>query len=591
MIGLVVCLIVLLAHAAKYTFLTDDAFISFRYAKNLAEGYGLVFNPGFERVEGYTNLSWVLLLAGGYAVGIAPENAASILSIAATVALWAVLARFLWRDRPDGRKAYLILIPLLLLALTRSVAVWSTSGLETRLFELLVVAGALRLLHEDEALELGSATVLPLASLLFAFASLTRPDGVLVAACALGALCLYRWRRTIARPAWALRSFAVCAGVIGAHYLFRRAYYGDWLPNTYYAKVDGRTWWSMGGEYLASFGLEYAVYLWLPFIVAALRFHKRRSSLVTPIVFAAIVLPHAAYIASIGGDHFEYRPLDLYFPFLYLLVFHGVRHLANTARSGVWALAGVALVAIGIVELPYRTNVQFAGSYLPGYPGMRTGKTSGAEEFLDPSRSPLYRLPLLRSIAGLHRDLIRDTTRHFVGIRQEEHKLFLGTVIPEAKLLEDLIAHGVIPRDAYVAMDCVGAIPYYTNLRVLDRLGLTDAHVAHSPFVREIAAHGKSATWDYARERGVDLWAEDHVHLLWRSDDPRFRRRLYGLYQKERERYFAAVDDTHTVLGWFPQGIEQARLRFPRLQLQGTHDLAAIRGAAGSMPGSEVPDE
>ena len=42
----------LLAHSFHYAFLTDDAFISFRYAVNLSEGHGLVFNPGFERVEG-----------------------------------------------------------------------------------------------------------------------------------------------------------------------------------------------------------------------------------------------------------------------------------------------------------------------------------------------------------------------------------------------------------------------------------------------------------------------------------------------------------------------------------------------------------
>jgi len=289
-------------------------------------------------------------------------------------------------------------------------------------------------------------------------------------------------------------------------------------------------------------------------------------------------------VASIGGDHFEYRPLDLYFPFLYLLMFDGVRHLAKTSRSTAWTLAGVLLVAIGIVELPYRASVQFSEAYVPGFPGMRTGRSTGADDFLDPDRSPVYRLPLLRSIAGAHRDLIRDTTRHFVGIRQEEHRLFLGTVIPEAKRLKDLVARGVIPRDTYVAISCVGAIPYYSNLRVLDRLGLTDAHVAHSPFVREIMAHGKQATWEYARERGVDLWAHDDVHLLWRSDDPRLWRRVGGLYRKERERHFAAVDEAHYVLAWLPQGLEQARRRFPGLRFQSTHDLDAIRSAAGTAP-------
>ena len=56
--------------------LTDDAFISFRYARNLLEGHGLVFNPG-ERVEGYTNFLWVLELAALWGLfGLRPEYAA-----------------------------------------------------------------------------------------------------------------------------------------------------------------------------------------------------------------------------------------------------------------------------------------------------------------------------------------------------------------------------------------------------------------------------------------------------------------------------------------------------------------------------------
>ena len=61
-------------------FLTDDAFISFRYVHNLLEGHGLVFNPG-ERVEGYSNFLWVLELAAIWRVlGVALEDAAPWLS-------------------------------------------------------------------------------------------------------------------------------------------------------------------------------------------------------------------------------------------------------------------------------------------------------------------------------------------------------------------------------------------------------------------------------------------------------------------------------------------------------------------------------
>ena len=52
-------------------FLTDDAFISFRYVRNLLEGHGLVFNPG-EYVEGYTNFLWVVVLAIPHWLGVDP---------------------------------------------------------------------------------------------------------------------------------------------------------------------------------------------------------------------------------------------------------------------------------------------------------------------------------------------------------------------------------------------------------------------------------------------------------------------------------------------------------------------------------------
>ena len=140
-VALIATLILLLLHAGRYAFLTDDAYISFRYARNLAEGHGLVFNAGAERVEGYSNFLWTALLAAASAAGVPPERAASPLSLLATVALWALVVAYALRHPPPSGHAWLIVVPPLLLALTRSVAVWSTSGLETRWFEALVVAG------------------------------------------------------------------------------------------------------------------------------------------------------------------------------------------------------------------------------------------------------------------------------------------------------------------------------------------------------------------------------------------------------------------------------------------------------------------
>ena len=94
-VGALLALCVLAAFAAnveRQAFLGDDSFISFRYAKHLAEGQGLVWNPG-DRVEGYTNFLWVLLMAAGLSVGIAPEGAPMALGVASGLGLLAAIDR------------------------------------------------------------------------------------------------------------------------------------------------------------------------------------------------------------------------------------------------------------------------------------------------------------------------------------------------------------------------------------------------------------------------------------------------------------------------------------------------------------------
>ena len=84
----------------RYWWLADDAMISMRYARNLAEGLGLVWNAG-ERVEGYTNLLWTLFMALVHLTPL-PDSKTSLVVLlanvgiaAATVPLIAWLVRLL----------------------------------------------------------------------------------------------------------------------------------------------------------------------------------------------------------------------------------------------------------------------------------------------------------------------------------------------------------------------------------------------------------------------------------------------------------------------------------------------------------------
>ena len=71
-------------------FIGDDAFISFRYARNWVEGNGLVWNAG-EAVEGYTNFLWVVVMAAGLGAGVAPEELSIVLGVASGLAVLALV--------------------------------------------------------------------------------------------------------------------------------------------------------------------------------------------------------------------------------------------------------------------------------------------------------------------------------------------------------------------------------------------------------------------------------------------------------------------------------------------------------------------
>lgn len=109
-------------------FLTDDAFISFRYTRNLLEGHGLVFNPG-ERVEGYTNFLWILELAAIWGLfGIRPEHAAPWLSVAYTVATIAAILWWVARLPALQSRPLVAWMTLGLLCSNAIFAVWTSSG-------------------------------------------------------------------------------------------------------------------------------------------------------------------------------------------------------------------------------------------------------------------------------------------------------------------------------------------------------------------------------------------------------------------------------------------------------------------------------
>ncbi len=166
-------LILLLNIAIFWSFALDDAWISFRYAQNWNNGLGLVYNPG-ERVEGYTNFLWTVIIGLLMRIGMDPLIAAKFSGILLSLLVLLITHRLYVRVSP-GQSAFAVL-PVLLLSTNVCFAAYAVAGMETPLFALLVVLGVYLFVRENEST---APIPFPLSGSIFALASLARPEGVL----------------------------------------------------------------------------------------------------------------------------------------------------------------------------------------------------------------------------------------------------------------------------------------------------------------------------------------------------------------------------------------------------------------------------
>ena len=490
-------------------FLTDDAFISFRYVRNLLEGHGLVFNRG-ERVEGYSNFLWVLELALLWGVfGLRPEYAAPWLSVVFTVGTVAVMLWRVARLPALQHRALVAWMALGLLCSSATFAVWTSGGgLETRQFTFFVVVAVVCLSLYRE-----SRRALLVVSLSLATAALTRPEGPLFAVCC---FAWYAVQRRVDTGQWGkCWREAACLAIpvvvlVGGHYLFRYSYYGEWLPNTYYAK-HVQPWYDMGLRYLWAAALETGLYLLLPLAVVALvKGWRGRRCLAYALPLLCIV-SHAAYIARIGGDHFEYRPLDFYWPLLAVPAAVGIVHLGSWTSILFRRLAVGTRTCALILFLP----VLFYSSAMQSallFEGAKIDKvwhkahlTLGRD-----NAGWLLTVPGMLTLSAISDTLRLQLIRQFVGMRQVEHGNLAAWWIREWRPYEDK-ARDVIPLDAVTTEGSIGIKSFYLpDLTVVDRLGLTDATVARNPVSRpnhrRNMAHDRRPPSGYLEKRGINIY-------------------------------------------------------------------------------------
>lgn len=354
---------VFLGHAFYLGGVAEDAFISFRFARNLVEGHGLVWNVGEPPVEGYTNFLWVLLSALWIRLGIDPVRAAQLLGVAASLATLLGTWRCgrLLRWSPGAA----LLAPAFL-ALSGPFAGWATGGLETSAFGAWLVfavfhfARAVREEHPRDAW---------LCSLFLLLAMLTRPEGavasfVLLASAPLGSPAA---RRVFRAPA------VSCLALFGLYFAWRWSYFGQPLPNTFYAKTGGGFAQGVrGARYAGWFALHYLL-PWLPLLVLAARPPRRRAALAAavrePLLAAAAALLGVLGLVVVweGGDYMAlYRFMVPVLPFLYLLLGSATWRALRATDARALGAAALACAALGTAF----HSTPLEAELLPGPAGM-----------------------------------------------------------------------------------------------------------------------------------------------------------------------------------------------------------------------------
>ncbi|HSR34128.1 MAG TPA: hypothetical protein VLY63_26475, partial [Anaerolineae bacterium] len=327
----------------RYFCLIDDAMISMRYAWNLTHGIGLVWNAG-ERVEGYSNLLMVLLMAIPSAfldksAAVLAVQLAGIFTMLGNAWLSMKIFRMITRKSQEPRADAFQVVAFAMPLLYYPLVFWTLMGMETGLLALLLywaIYASLRFRMDGIHRELWWS------SLALGLAYLTRNDSLIFALLVFG----FMWNP--GRKTWraGLRALlpggVVYGGFIALQALFRYLYYGSIMPNTYFLKLVGMPLLARlenGAGFLTPFLGEVAFLLTAGMLSAIWRPSLQKAYL------SAFLLAALAYEMYAGGDYYNYwRFMAPAIPLVLVVVLHALGDAL--ARRPVWKFSGSQRAAL-----------------------------------------------------------------------------------------------------------------------------------------------------------------------------------------------------------------------------------------------------
>jgi hypothetical protein len=417
----------LVVNGVRYFTLFDDAMISMCYAKNFANGYGLVWNPGGERVEGYTNLLWTMYMAFWHLLPISSAKISLPLQVSGLLLLIGslVLVRKISEHISNGN-AYVIVASVVLTASYQPINYWALKGMETSVLGFIILLSVWRVFVCIEHNRFD-----PLLFVILGTALLIRPDA---STFYLGVGLFLMVAMPEHRKKNILLALAIFLVIQGSMTMFRLLYYNDILPNTYYLKMTGvpatiriQRGLKVALQFVS--GMSYILFA-LPFAYSLL-YAKNKKVWFMLYLFLIQVF----YSIYVGGDAWDYWG-----------------HLANRYICIVMPLFFIVLSLVINFLLQQGTRYLRMGAFL---------------------KKCCFIILIVITIIQMHRGFGSAVLRNllnFPTFLMEEDK---NNVLLALKIKE------ITTTDAKIAVGAAGAPPYFSDRLSIDLLGKNDAYIAH----------------------------------------------------------------------------------------------------------------
>lgn len=498
-------------HAIHLQVVAEDAFITFQFARHLANGEGIVWNAGEAPVEGYTNFLWLILSALLIKSGVDVSFYAQSIGVLASFVTLIYTYRY-------GRNLFHLpsgyaLLPCLLLTFSGPFAAWAGSGMETNLFGMFLIAGCY---YFAAGVMLDSYKSLIACFLMLLLGTLTRPEGfmVFVLLAALGTL--FSGLRTRTTWKWYILALSIYAIPFLIYFFWRYSYFGYLLPNTFYAKTGGGVYQYLRGiKYSGFFFFHFLfpltpiffLFAWEQGIRGATLIVKARSILqnlkdhINVYIASLVIIFYTLYIVYVGGDYMAmYRFFVPILPFFYILIGPVIYMLfMRIAGTGTKMILATGLIGFAI--------------------GMTVLQST-------PIEAKLFRKP----------QFMHGT---YQGIQIERWH------VARYKVIADFFREYKQGPEESLALGPIGVISYYSDMTIYSMYGIVDPYIAHKPMTgigQVLAGHEKhdipyilsrrptyflfssilqpepEAFPDYSGEVGKILQENYQLHSVWLED-------------------------------------------------------------------------